>query len=324
MQDVLYDLRVSHTRTNPVIVLGHPRSGTTILVKLLRKYLKVNFGTESQFIVRYQRRLHRFGDLSRPENLRSLVERIAKERCFERTKKRFGFELDTEQVLRDAKQPTLRGVLDAIYSQFAGYHSMERWGDKSPEYNHDLPALYEVFPDAQYLHIVRDGRDVELSIFREFFGPKNVTMGALSWRNQLEKIEELAADLGPGQFHELRYEDLLREPLREFDRLIDYLGIDDSSGELREFLAERLPTDIRAGNMEKWRTQLTKAQLRRFEQVAHEQLRAHGYETLCESPRPLSPLELGFARVDDFVRRHADRRHWRDHLYRMKLRLRLF
>ena len=57
MSDVLHDLHVTHTRRSPVYVIGYPRSGTSLTCRLLRRYLKVSFDTESQFIVRYYRRL---------------------------------------------------------------------------------------------------------------------------------------------------------------------------------------------------------------------------------------------------------------------------
>ena len=57
MSDVRYDLQVTHTRRSPVFVIGYARSGTSLTCQLLRRFLKVSFGTESQFIVRYHRRL---------------------------------------------------------------------------------------------------------------------------------------------------------------------------------------------------------------------------------------------------------------------------
>ena len=50
--------------SSPVFVVGAPRSGTTILFQLIRKYFNINFGTESQFIVHFYKRRHKFGYLS--------------------------------------------------------------------------------------------------------------------------------------------------------------------------------------------------------------------------------------------------------------------
>jgi ABC-type ATPase involved in cell division len=57
LPEILFDLEVRHTKTNPVFVIGSSRSGTSILVKMIRKYLKISFGTESQFIIRYYNNL---------------------------------------------------------------------------------------------------------------------------------------------------------------------------------------------------------------------------------------------------------------------------
>lgn len=73
MSDLLHDLQVMHTRLAPVHVIGYPRSGRSLTCRLLRRYLKVSFGTESQFVVRYSRRLRRYGDFNDDSNLRRLI-----------------------------------------------------------------------------------------------------------------------------------------------------------------------------------------------------------------------------------------------------------
>ena len=65
-------LPIRHRRTDPVFVIGHGRSGTSILATLLRQHLRVAFGTESQFFIRYHRQLARYGDLSREANRRAV------------------------------------------------------------------------------------------------------------------------------------------------------------------------------------------------------------------------------------------------------------
>lgn len=87
LPEILYDLDVKHSRTNPVFVVGNARSGTSIFCKMIRKYLKISFGTESQFIIRYYNTLARYGDLRKDENLLLLIYDISRERCFERWEK---------------------------------------------------------------------------------------------------------------------------------------------------------------------------------------------------------------------------------------------
>ncbi|HLF56974.1 MAG TPA: sulfotransferase, partial [Thermoanaerobaculia bacterium] len=62
-------------------------------------------------------------------------------------------------------------VVDRIYGELARREGARRWGDKTPGYALHIATLAEIFPAAQFVHIVRDGRDVALSLVRTGFGP---------------------------------------------------------------------------------------------------------------------------------------------------------
>ncbi|MDH3718324.1 MAG: sulfotransferase, partial [Planctomycetota bacterium] len=149
-------MHVVHKSRVPIQVIGYGSSGTSIFCQLLREKLGVGIGTESQFVVRYYHALSEYGDLDDDRNLQRLIADLSRERWFERNEK-FGFSCSEEQIFNDVKQRTYRGVLDAVFSQLANHLNAERWGDKTPDYVHDLPVLWELFPDAKYIHVVRDG-----------------------------------------------------------------------------------------------------------------------------------------------------------------------
>ncbi len=320
LPEILYDLNVKHSETSPLFVLGHGRSGTSILIKMIRKYLKVNFGTESQFIIRYYNKLPQYGDLSNPENAKHLIADISRERWFRRINKRFGFVFDNESALENLKDKSYSGILRVIFEQFAAYHGMVRWGDKTPEYIHDLPVLNKLFPDAKYLHIVRDGRDVTLSEFETPFGAKNVYRAADDWFNKLNMIRDFGYSLPQGRFLEIRYEDLLSHPLDVFAQMIRFLSIDDADGELLRFINEHIGNDLRRGNFFKWKNRFSQRQLRMFERVAGNLLASYHYPVFTENPRPVSGPEKLFWNIDNFVKRKFKVRYWQDNLYRLSLR----
>ena len=77
---------VHHRDRGPVFVVGHARSGTTILTKAIRQHLQIGFGTESQFIVRLHKHAESLGDL-RDDRIRCrLIDTLARERFFFRTR----------------------------------------------------------------------------------------------------------------------------------------------------------------------------------------------------------------------------------------------
>ncbi len=219
-------MTLNHVRSTPVHIIGHARSGTSILADVLRRYLQISFGTESPFIIRFEKKLAQYGDLHDERHLKRLIRDVAQERCFQRWHKFDGFVLDPDQLYRDLPERSYRGVLEAAFMQLARHGGMTRWGDKSPEYVHDLPVLYRVLPDAQYIHIVRDGRDVALSVFQQEFGAKNVSKAASDWRQQMLLVHTFAQSLPPEQFLEIRYEDFLGATGETFYKLVDFLGGD--------------------------------------------------------------------------------------------------
>ncbi|WP_456405459.1 sulfotransferase family protein [Caldithrix abyssi] len=321
VQELLPELQVKHRKLNPVFVIGHGRSGTSILIKLIRKYLKINFGTESQFILRYYDALEQYGDLNRRENLINLLEDIVQERYFKRIKKRFNFDLDKEKVLSSLKFPSYSGLLQAIFLQFAQYHGMERWGDKTPEYIFGLDKILRLFPDAQFIHIVRDGRDVALSEFKTHFGPKNVHCAAEEWKKRINLAQNFFATLKDDQKFELRYEDLLQNPVLIFQQLIDFLGIDDQDKSLIRFIAKNIVCDLKRGNFNKWHTALSKSQIYRFERVAHRELTAYHYPLIFSHFTKPSLIETYYWRLHSKFKRLLVPGTIEDNLYRIRLRV---
>lgn len=321
MPEIL-DLPARHRCRAPVFVIGAARSGTSLLCSLMRRYLRLNFGTESQFIVRIYRRLPDYGDLREETHLRRLVDDIARERCFERWTRRFGFVLDSNAVFEEARRDrrSYPGVLQAVFSQFARYHGMERWGDKTPEYNYNLPVLLSLFPQARFVHIVRDGRDVALSTLRMGFGGANIYRVGVAWRRQLLLIQQFLAPLPAGQALTLHYEALLVDPLAALRQLIGFLDIEDDD-RLVPAIAADVPSQVRADNGGKWPALMPARQVQLFEAVAGDQLRAAGYPTCYETQSPLATTTRLYWEADHLVRKTVKPQYWSDHVYRAGVRL---
>lgn len=317
--EILRDLHVSHNEFHPVFVIGAPRSGTSMLIKLIRKYLKINFGTESQFIIRYYNKLQTYGNLKQKNNLRMLVNDISGERCFRRWESRFGFKLDIEKVLENITEPNYPNILKSIFGQFADYHGMARWGDKTPEYVYDLPVLLELFPTARFLHIIRDGRDVALSEFKLGFGAKNVYKSATSWREKITLINMFAKQLPPEQYLEIRYEDLLSDPVTVMSRMIGFFKINDPGLDLLKFIESHIFEDIISNNFFKWKDQLTDRERNLFEKLSGDVLRAYHYETRILSSKSLNLLEKAKYEADHYAKKYLKYKSWQDNFYKMSV-----
>ncbi|NOT45793.1 MAG: sulfotransferase [Acidobacteria bacterium] len=319
MGDTLPDLHVTHTRVAPVFVLAPARSGTSLLGALLRKYLQISFGTESQFIVRVARRVGRYGDLRHDAHLARLVADVGRERCFTRWEKRFGFRVDREAVMQSLGTRTLAGVIDAYFQQLARHQGMVRWGDKTPEYVWNLGVLERLFPDAQYVHIIRDGRDVALSGFEQHFGAGNAYTAARRWRAAVSRIREFGAACPADRYTELRYEDLLADPARELLQLASFVGVTDGDGVLARRIRDAVRDDVRAANSGKWKHGMAARDQRVFAGEAGEWLERCGYDVPARRV-VIGPAERAYYEVDALARRVARPSYWRDTAYRASLR----
>lgn len=307
----------------PVFVIGHGSSGTSILTRLLRNHLGIAFGTESQFLVRLHAQRSRFGDLNQVSNRRRLATCLLRERWFARCKEKFGFRTDAEQLLAECREPTLAGMFSAAFRLLAKHQGKPRWGDKTPEYARNLPVLESLFPAAQYIHIVRDGRDVALSMEGRFWGAKNIHTAALDWQLSVVRCDAFGRTLPGHRFLELRYEDLLTEPGRTFEGLVGFLGVPDDDGRLRAMLAEKLPQELNRDNFGKWKQRWSRDERVRFEALVGPLLARHGYETLPQvAPARRSAWSDLYWRVDNEARKLACRDYWLDNLYKLGLRSR--
>jgi hypothetical protein len=288
-----------HPNDGPVFIVGAPRSGTTMLQYRLRNLPRISLPTgESHFFIPLLRNQTQFGDLSRVENIRAVLQAMhAQSRDFLETDLH-GMRFDAGRLaaeLHAQGRNSLPAIISGLFEINARGEGKARWGDKTPYYVMHMQKLLEWFPTAQFVHLIRDGRDVALSLFgrRHDFGVYNAYFAAEYWESYIEKGRAQARSLPSGQYLELRYEDLLAHPEETMRTLCAFLGEDYSAQ-----LFEVAPVDdpgktplvhkpLRADNAGKWRTAMTRAQIRAFEGVAGNTLRELGYELLTPARPPL-------------------------------------
>ena len=180
-----------------------------------------------------------------------------------------------------------------VYLLYAEARGKPRWGDKTPMYMQHLPMLERLFPDARYVHLIRDGRDAALSflampegvVTRTWAHPKSAAGFACQWRTEVEAARGLGRHVGPRYF-EVRYERLAAEPeatLREIcahvelefePAMLDYAGrVDVTAKPHQQRLREPPKTGVRD-----WRTEMGRDDVRGFEEIAGDLLGELGYE----------------------------------------------
>jgi hypothetical protein len=192
--------------------------------------------------------------------------------------------------------PDLRGLggADAVRALFAAYaaaHGKPRYADKTPHYVSHLPALADRFPEARFVHVVRDGRDVALSLLEVPWGPDDVEGAALHWRRRV--LEGRDSGLGAERYREVRYEALVADPEPELRALVAWLELPyDPTMLERRPLAVPYPEHHRrlalapTPGLRDWRRDMSAADAARFEAVAGDALAELGYRSATCTPAP--------------------------------------
>jgi Sulfotransferase family len=279
---------------NPFLfVVGCPRSGTTLLQRLLDAHPQLAVINETLWITR-----EADGRVS-PE----LISRLFEYRRFQR----LGMvREDVERLVQSNGSISYPSFVSAVFDLYGRAQGKALVGDKSPGYVREIPALHRLWPEAKFIHIIRDGRDVWLSLaswkkaersMGDFvtWAEDPVATAALWWERSVRLGREAAELLGPELYHEVRYETLVAKPAQACRELCGFLGLPYDEAMLRFFEGrtrnEPGLTSKRAWlpptpGLRDWQTEMPPDQVERFEGTAGALLDALGYPRSCPHPRP--------------------------------------
>ncbi|HNC10084.1 MAG TPA: sulfotransferase, partial [Anaerolineales bacterium] len=236
-------------------ILGHARSGTTLLMRLLRLHPEVHCNYQAHFF-------------TRKPLLKSLVDTPEAEEWLTRKSNRWNHG-------RDLSPLVLRASADFIMERDAAREGKNIVGDKSPSsviHGQVVRDMHSLYPDAKIINIVRDGRDVLISErFRNFveeskflttedkrimadlkadsapfsdgrrsiFTETSIRNIARRWADDLNEVDAESKRLYGENYISLRYEDMLTQPFSEMSRLWKFLGVKKVSKTLeKQLLAE--------------------------------------------------------------------------------------
>jgi hypothetical protein len=268
----------------PVIVLGVGRSGTTLLRVMLDRNSELAIPYESFFVPQLA---HRHG--KRPD-IGDYLDDLGRLR----TLYDWGIKPDDVRP-RLHEGMTTSEAIAAIFETYAERQGKTRWGDKTPLYMQQLPLLEELYPDATWVHLVRDGRDAALSFLelpegfsgKTWAQPRTPAQFAARWRTEILAARKLGRHAGD-RYLELRYEDLVDEPEQWLRRVCEHASLSwepDMLDHTRPSDTAHMPEHRNLAQpptpgLRDWRSQMSGDDALAFEQVAGDVLGSVGYELL--------------------------------------------
>jgi len=198
-------------------VVGVGRSGTTLLRLMLDAHPGVAIPSETHFIPELISAREKHG-ASREQMLELLTSH-----------RRWGdFTIEPGELAeRWAQIEPLSGP-EAVRAFFHLYADKQdkhgaRWGDKTPGYVKSMREIQGYLPEARFIHLIRDGRDVALSVLKQSWGPQSIEAAAEKWRSRVNRGRSQAPYLG--YYIEVKFEDLVLETERELRRICEFIEV---------------------------------------------------------------------------------------------------
>jgi len=259
---------------DPVVIGGAGRSGTTLLSAILNAHPAIYCGDEQRLLVRDGVSVAHISD-----PLQLSQERVHEVALDSDTRGQF-----LEQTIRVAKDE----------------HGASLFATKYPAYAFELRWIFETFPNARFVHMCRDGRDVAVSL-REHEdqigarydatydeeGRLSMTYCAENWRTFVNAVRPYLED---ARVHTVHYEDLARSPEQTARSLFSFLDVKEDLTAVEQHQRglegrtssqhehhQRLGEEINDDRVGRWRSALTDAQVNRYEQIAGDELDLLGY-----------------------------------------------
>jgi hypothetical protein len=290
----------------PIFIVGCPRSGTTLLQLMLHAHPRIAIPPETRFLLPVYEARRGFGDLREPGNRRELARWIveAKETRFQ------DLGLDPSGVMAEIAggPPTVGSALGIVFRAYARRFGRSRWGDKRPSYFRRLDVLMRMFPDAQIVHLIRDGRDCVASLNEMPWFNLDTFHAVSTWAEAVDAGRRAAQRLGRDAYYELRYEGLVSDPHVELRGLCAFLGedYDPAMAEPHHMAKLAVPAhkkwhartygSVDADRVGSWVGRLEPWEVSLCESVIGSRLTANGYE-LTGAPRASAAILARYLRV---------------------------
>lgn len=310
---------------SPVFIGGCERSGTSFLASMLGNHPSYITTPECQFKVK----LANFLDWSEPcdqEKMQSAID-------FMNHHFRFliwDTLLNEDDYLNSTHQYSLRGLIEHTVQQYAQQKHNKLnplvWFDHDPYNLRDRKTILEHFPDARFIHLVRDGRAVAASVMPLDWGPNTIYYAAHFYKKSVGYGLEAKKELSKHQIMRVRYEDIIKNPSEELEAICNWLDIEFSSDMVnaegfkppKYTIKQHQAVNQKADptKLMGWKKKLNKGQIKVFESIAGGLLEELGYERLMPKSYPPNKIRRYIFRKQES---HREKQNKKRMLERKKL-----
>ena len=263
------------TRGGSLFICGFPSSGTDLLKNIVNAHSEIHVGGEFPLLPSLA---GRYGARVAHENLERALADLRRMDVYGNLEN-----ADFTPRIGNRREYAFSSLyLDLLTNSDAAWK-----GNKTPQNAERIRDLEQLFPDARFLVVVRDIRDVALSWHRKW--GKNMVLCADKWNRRMRACMRHLGAMSPDRYEIVRYEDLLTGPATVVERICTWLAVEPEPKMLRfhETVERIVPGKLNygkpiiRGNAQKWRHEMIAKDVLRIEQVAFDAMRELGYEPAC-------------------------------------------
>jgi len=295
----------------PLFIVGVSRSGTKLLRDILNNNDNVSITDSETHFVPYL--LDKYTNTKPSEELSKSVHSDLINSSFYLRKSKVNKTISEDNFLKNTTNSTLNEIIEFILKFFGSKGIKDEliegtviWGDKTPSYVNNMIQLKKAFPEAKFIHMIRDPRDVALS-FKNSWG-KNLLSSANKWNNCILKAKNDALILGK-DYCEIRYENLTNNSEFVIKSVCKYIDIEYSKemSNLRkpsEYFGDAKNTkQIVQNNSNKYFSSISQEKIKRIEEICFLSLKYTGYKiNYAQKTNPISKTNILFLRLYDFYK----------------------
>ena len=269
----------------PVFIIGAQRSGTTLLRLMMNAHSEIAIPEEGTFWMPLLRKFK--GRLKEKINKHDL------EKYFKYIQSNTQFNLwgiEPDKVFDNIRKKgicSLPELMAALYEYYAATAKKKYWGDKTPSFFRMIQVLSRLFPDARFIHMIRDGRDIYLSWRKMDSTKSNICVTALEWVYKVRKAHKELKQLDSKRVMEIRYEDFVENSEKELKKICGFIGLQYESNMLNywqtseQFIGNHHSSlifkPVSSSSVNKWQKELTENEIMEFELIAGRLLSSMNY-----------------------------------------------
>ncbi len=285
-----------------VFLLCSERSGSNLITKILDAHPEICGPAPSHLIRTFSRNLWRYGDITQDENWHVLCEDVAD--FLNNQLGKWETQCAAGELKKEVRQRSLSAIIRHIYEDEARTRGKSKVFVKENQTYSFISFLLAGFPDSKFIYMVRDPRDMALSLKLSPATPGRVHRAGQLWKTDQERSIELYGMLkDSGKVILLRYEDLLVNTENELRRICGFLEVGYSSLMLEFYTSDltvensqridawqNLQKPVLKMNFCKYRTGLSELEIRYIESLCIDEMQLLGYH--CDFPQTAKSPEL--------------------------------